>query len=124
MNRTTTRQLSPPLAAVAVIAGLVAGAESASANTGKFKLGLNRIPPVNCKVGGPTDFRDAYVTNNTQTIFRRGRYSIYWQANIGGRIKSGKTRLWTDLGPGGTLSIPLGVGGGGSCQAKILRRPR
>ena len=120
-NRTAL-QLSLPLAALAMIAGFAAAPASAAANTGKFKLGVGRIAPFACKIGGPTDFRDARVTNNTKRIYRRGRAHVYWQAKIGGQVKSGRTRLWTDLGPGGTIAIPLGTGGGGYCEARIFGR--
>ena len=133
MSRTTSiRQSALRLAAIVAVAGLVAGAESASAGNGTFQLDrsvynmpTNSVvqvpikPFFSCTIGGPVEFRDIYVTNNSGRPFgpRSGR--IYWQAKMGGQVVSGKTRLRARLNPGQTLSIPVGRGGSGVCQAEI-----
>jgi hypothetical protein len=136
MSRTTSlRQSAIRLAAVFAVAGLVAGAESASAGNGTFQLNrsvssmpLNPVvkvpikPNFSCTIGGPVDFRDLYVTNNSGRVIGSRRVRIYWQARIGGQVVSGKTRLTARLLPGQTLSIPVGRGGSGVCQAKLGHR--
>lgn len=127
------------LVAVASITMMAVGPEFAAAGNGKFNLNRNapdvakrdvvavkQRPDLVCRIGGPNEFRDMLVTNTSGRPYRFGM-KIYWQAKIGGQVRSGKTdlhQLTRRRGrgifyPGETVSIPLGTGGNGVCQAKI-----
>jgi len=126
MSRTTSIcQSALRLTAIAAVAGLVAGAESASAGNRSFN-NMTKIPvvkvltsPFPCTIGGPVEFRDLHVFNNSGRGFLKGRSTVYWQAKIAGRVVSGRTRLPVSLSPRETLVIPIGRGGQGQCQARI-----
>jgi hypothetical protein len=135
VSRTTSiRQSALRLAAVVVVAGLVAGAESATAGNGTFQLDrsvynmpTNPVvkvpvkPDFTCTIGGPVEFRNLYVTSNLSWMMGGPiRARIAWQAKIGGQVVSGKIRPRAPLYPGQTLSIPTGRGGSGVCQAKAV----
>ncbi len=89
----------------------------AVAGNSKFKIG--QLPKFFCTIGGPTEFRDIRVTNNSRYSYRRAM--IYWHAKIGGKVLSGRY-YQRKFSRGQTVSIPTGTGGSGVCQVKVRGR--
>lgn len=136
MSRTTSiRQTALRIAAIVAIAGLVASAENASAGNGTFQLRsgtdtiTNMTKPVfkdsgkltlGCTIGGPIEFRNAYVTNNSGKTIFKGTV-VNWRKVMAGQVVSGATALEANLPSNKTASVITGGGAQGTwCQASVL----
>jgi len=73
-----------------------------------------------CTIGGPIEFRNAYVTNNSGNTIFKGTV-INWRKMMAGQVVSGATALEANLYSGQTASVITGGWAQGTwCQASVL----
>jgi hypothetical protein len=134
MSRTTSiGQTALRIAVIVAVAGLVASAESASAGNGIFQLDRGAYTmttkPVfknpgnlflGCTIGGPIEFRNAIVTNNSGKTIPTGTV-VNWRKKMAGQVVTGATALEANLYSGQTASVITGGGAQGTwCQASVV----
>lgn len=77
---------------------------------------------LSCRIGGPPEFRDAIVKNNSSVRIPGNYFRIKWEKKDGGKIVGG-VYGFRSIPPRGTVRIPTKGGADGTwCQATLIVR--